>query len=272
MVEESQASSGGAANGSKVNDTKAMKEEEKAEEQAPVESDEESGGNQTQPLAQTDNSNVAQQAYGNIVEILSLPDFPDDGKASSGVGETPRTSNVKRTSNGGLTLAMGDDDADDSSLHMEDGLEAGMNEAPESPFLRTTMSGESLRQVSFQNHPPNRHDSSTDFESNSCESNSDLDQNGDSMISFMSRLESNRVEQLKGASGSPARHRHETPPPQSPRTFVKNKQRISLVVNIESGKEKTRAQQALVRVWAFVCGCRNAGSGFLNSCFVVYYV
>jgi hypothetical protein len=253
MAEEIQAS-GGAANGFKKKETKAMEEEEKAEEQAPVESAEESGGNQTQPLNQMETSNVSQQAHVDFVEIIAPPDPPDGVE-----------------SNVGLTLAMEDDDADEDSLHIiEDGLEAGMNEAPGASIIKRKL-GESLRQVSFRENCYRGHDSLKDSSFNnhsrsSLESNSERDQMGESMTS----VESDRVEQLKTASGSSAPDEHEIPRPQSAKTMVINKQRVSMVVDIESGLEGTRAQTALVRVWTFACGCWNVRSGFLNSCFVVY--
>lgn len=218
-----------------------MEEEEKAEEQAPFESAEQSGGNQTELLTQTDFSNVDQQAYSNAVEIDPPPS----------------------------TITMEDDNADEPSLHFEDDLEeAGMDEAPGSSILDAKLGG-SLRQVSFHkdlciagSHDSlkdvsyHNHDTSTQG-SSSCNDQTEM---GDSMTS----MNSNHVEQLKPISDSSA--------PDDAKTFVKNKKRVSLVVDIESGKEGARAQTALVRVWTFACGCRNVRSGFLNSCFVVYVI
>lgn len=235
MVEEIQASAGGATNGFKIKDTNAMEEEEKAEEQAPVESAEESGGNQTQPLAQSQFSNVDQQSYGNSVETISPPG----------------------------TLAMEDDDADEPSLH-EDDLEPGMNEAPGSSILDAKLGG-SLRQVSFHEDLDRHgnHDSLKDLSSHNHDTSTQgsisyrdqTEMGGESMDSMDYN---NHVEQLKDASGSSA--------PDEAKFVVKDKKRVSLVVDIE-GKEGTRAQTALVRVWSFACGCRNARSGFLNSLF-----
>jgi hypothetical protein len=245
MVDENQDSSKGELNGSKIRVTKAVeeeeeKEEEKAEEKA-EEQAEESGGNETQALTQTETSNISRQAYRDFVEHLDPPYSPGGGNASNGDGKTPRKSNV--------TLAMEDDDADadvdadESSVHTEDDLEAGVEEAPGSAIAPTKTGGYG-RQVSFHetcDRPsPSTQDSLKGLSS---------DNNSDSMTS----MESETVGQIKAASEALVHDEQGNPLLQSSRSMVKNRKRISLVVDIESGKEGARAQKALVRVWNFAC-------------------
>jgi hypothetical protein len=270
VVEGSQASSGDAANGSKIKDTESMEEEEeeKAEEQAPdEESDEAFGGNQTHPLAQTETSNVAQQADGNLSGLTSPKNRHDRGTASYAFGKTPRKSNV--------TLAMEDEeDADEPSLHTEDDLEAGMNEAPGSSVVNAKFGG-SLRQVSFNENleAANCHDSLKNlFNYHHDHDESTGDNNSDSMTS----MESNTVGRLNDMSGASLPGLLGTRPQQSSKTMVSNSRRVSLVVDIDSGKEGTRAQSALVRVstcFLYACGCPSVKKWISKfSCVVVVYV